>query len=184
MEKGALGDPREAVLDTLYAEATQVLSQTANQLHTLTERLREAHAFDVEAWRQRSEHDGRTREWTLERGGGTERDTGARPELEETLRRPAVQHLARQVLEAQEAERTRIAEELHDGPAQALANAAFQVEIIDRSLRDDPVAATVELQVLRRLMDRELDRGDHFDPDAGHDRPARDRPRGEDMTCR
>lgn len=66
MEKGALGDPREAVLDTLYAEAKQVLSQTANQLHTLTERLREAHAFDVEAWQQRSEHDGSTREGTVE----------------------------------------------------------------------------------------------------------------------
>ena len=43
-----------------------------------------------------------------------------------------------QILEAQEAERAQVAEELHDGPAQALSNAAFQVEIIDRALRSDP----------------------------------------------
>lgn len=66
--------------------------------------------------------------------------------------------LASNVLEAQEEERTRIAEEIHDGPAQGLANASFQVEVIDRTLRDDPVAAATEVDALRTLLARELDR--------------------------
>ena len=40
--------------------------------------------------------------------------------------------LAMRVLEAQEAQRRRLAQEIHDGPAQALSNAIFQVEYIER----------------------------------------------------
>ena len=36
------------------------------------------------------------------------------------------------IVEAQEAERSRLAQEIHDGPAQALTNAIFQVEYIER----------------------------------------------------
>ena len=38
------------------------------------------------------------------------------------------------VIAAQEAERQRLAEEVHDGPAQVLTNAIFQVEYLDRVL--------------------------------------------------
>ena len=48
---------------------------------------------------------------------------------------------AMRIVEAQEAERSRLAQEVHDGPAQALANAIFQVEYIERVLDRDPALA-------------------------------------------
>ncbi len=68
-------------------------------------------------------------------------------------------HAARQarLLEAQEAERARLAQEIHDGPAQALSNAIFQVELVERALDKDPELARVELKALRKFMHRELD---------------------------
>jgi two-component system sensor histidine kinase DegS len=65
--------------------------------------------------------------------------------------------MAMALLAAQEQERSRLAEELHDGPAQALANAIFQTDIVDRTVRDDPAAAVAEIQALRQLLERELD---------------------------
>lgn len=61
------------------------------------------------------------------------------------------------LLEAQEAERARLAQEIHDGPAQALSNAIFQVEIVERALDKDPQLARAELKKLREFMRRELD---------------------------
>jgi two-component system sensor histidine kinase DegS len=60
------------------------------------------------------------------------------------------------IVEAQEAERTRLAREVHDGPAQALSNATFQVEIVERNLARDPALAAAELRLLRDLLRREL----------------------------
>ena len=45
--------------------------------------------------------------------------------------------LQMRIVEAQEGERVRIAQEIHDGPAQALSNAIFQVEFIDRVFDSD-----------------------------------------------
>ncbi len=42
------------------------------------------------------------------------------------------QRMALALLAAHEQERSRLAEELHDGPAQALANAIFQTELVAR----------------------------------------------------
>jgi len=61
------------------------------------------------------------------------------------------------LLAAHEQERSRLAEELHDGPAQALANAIFQTEIVDRAVRNDPESARAELLALRQMLERELD---------------------------
>lgn len=61
------------------------------------------------------------------------------------------------LLEAQEQERSRLAEELHDGPAQAFANAIFQTEILEHAVRDDPPTARAELATLRQILERELD---------------------------
>ena len=58
--------------------------------------------------------------------------------------------------EAQEAERSRLAQEIHDGPAQALSNAIFQVEYIERVIDSDPLLARTELRYLRELLRREL----------------------------
>lgn len=60
------------------------------------------------------------------------------------------------IVEAQEAERARLAREVHDGPAQALSNAIFQVEHIERLLGDDVKLARTELHFLRELLRREL----------------------------
>ena len=60
------------------------------------------------------------------------------------------------IVEAQEAERSRLAQEVHDGPAQALSNAIFQVEYIERVIDSDPQATRTELRFLRELLRREL----------------------------
>ena len=60
------------------------------------------------------------------------------------------------IVEAQEAERARLAQEVHDGPAQALSNAIFQVEYIERVLDHDVRLARTELRFLRELLRREL----------------------------
>jgi two-component system sensor histidine kinase DegS len=66
---------------------------------------------------------------------------------------PAVQM---RIVEAQEAERARLAQEIHDGPAQALANAIFQVEFVERVVDREPGMARHELRFLRELLRREL----------------------------
>ena len=60
------------------------------------------------------------------------------------------------IMEAQEAERSRLAQEIHDGPTQALSNAIFQVEYIERVIADDTSLARTELELLRELLRREL----------------------------
>ncbi|HET7028592.1 MAG TPA: sensor histidine kinase [Candidatus Limnocylindrales bacterium] len=60
------------------------------------------------------------------------------------------------IVEAQEAERSRLAQEVHDGPARALSNAIFQAEYIERVLESDPPQARAELQQLRDALRREL----------------------------
>jgi len=64
--------------------------------------------------------------------------------------------LKMRIMEAQEAERSRLGQEIHDGPAQALANAIFQVEYIERVLDTDVRQAHSELGLLRELLRREL----------------------------
>jgi two-component system sensor histidine kinase DegS len=61
------------------------------------------------------------------------------------------------LLSAHEQERSRLAEELHDGPAQALANAIFQSQLVERALREEPQVAATELVALRTMLERELD---------------------------
>lgn len=63
---------------------------------------------------------------------------------------------AMRVVEAQEAERSRMAQEIHDGPAQGLANAIFQSEVIERVAATDPAALPNETRQLRELLRREL----------------------------
>jgi len=60
------------------------------------------------------------------------------------------------IVQAQEAERSRLAQEVHDGPAQTLSNAIFQVEYIERVLGEDVRMAASELHFLREILRREL----------------------------
>ncbi len=62
------------------------------------------------------------------------------------------------MLEAQEQERIRLAEELHDGPAQTLSNAVFRVRIVERAMRSDPALANAELATLGTVLERETER--------------------------
>jgi two-component system sensor histidine kinase DegS len=52
-------------------------------------------------------------------------------------------------LEAQEEERRRLAREIHDGPAQVLANATFQVEFCQRLVERDPSRLPAEMEKLK-----------------------------------
>jgi two-component system sensor histidine kinase DegS len=61
------------------------------------------------------------------------------------------------IVQAQEAERQRMAEDIHDGPAQVLTNAIFQVEYLDRVLPPDESSARAELAFLRDMLRGGLD---------------------------
>jgi two-component system, NarL family, sensor histidine kinase DegS len=50
-----------------------------------------------------------------------------------------------QIVEAQEGERRRLAREIHDGPAQVLANAIFEIQYCERLLERDPAVSKREL---------------------------------------
>jgi signal transduction histidine kinase len=69
---------------------------------------------------------------------------------------PSAADAQMRIVEAQEQERTRLAREVHDGPAQALSNAIFQVEVVQRLLDRDEYAARLELKQLREVLTREL----------------------------
>jgi two-component system sensor histidine kinase DegS len=56
------------------------------------------------------------------------------------------------VIEAQEAERQRLARQIHDGPAQSLTNLILQAEICERLFDTDPVQARMELGNLKNTV--------------------------------
>ncbi len=76
-------------------------------------------------------------------GIGRRTEQGALAEAKESVDR-AIDDLALVVLEAQERERARLADELHDGPAQALSNLITQCEIIERQPAGVPIEVTLE----------------------------------------
>ncbi len=80
--------------------------------------------------------------------------TAARPA--ERPGRPTPADIQRRIVEAQESERSRLAREIHDGPAQALSNAILQIEVVERLMGRDPALAGAELRLLRDTLRREL----------------------------
>jgi signal transduction histidine kinase len=93
---------------------------------------------------------GLERTWLfLERGDASLLADPAAPDLEADLQM--------RIVEAREAERTILAREVHDGPAQALANAIFGIEYIEKILERDRAGARMELRFLRERLRRELD---------------------------
>ena len=68
----------------------------------------------------------------------------------------AGEDVAMRIVEAQEAERARLAQDIHDGPIQALSNAIFQADYAERMSAADPAIAS-EIRSLRDLLRRELD---------------------------
>jgi two-component system sensor histidine kinase DegS len=84
--------------------------------------------------------------------------TAAEPTLDTTDESPAATAL--RIIQAQEQERQRLAEEIHDGPAQVLTNAIFQVEYLDRVVAGSGTGARsatssqarTELALLRSML--------------------------------
>ena len=60
--------------------------------------------------------------------------------------------LSAAIIKAQEDERFRVSREIHDGPAQDVANLMFQTSVCERMIDIDPFAAKENLQELRRQM--------------------------------
>jgi two-component system sensor histidine kinase DegS len=56
------------------------------------------------------------------------------------------------IINAQEGERQRLANQLHDGPAQSLTNLILQAEICERLFDTDPVRARTELTELKQAV--------------------------------
>lgn len=64
--------------------------------------------------------------------------------------------LAPRIIQAQEEERRRVAREIHDGPAQSLANVVLRTEVCEKMLDIDKNAARRELQELRATVKNSL----------------------------
>ena len=64
--------------------------------------------------------------------------------------------LLKAVVETQEEERRRIARQVHDGPAQAMANVILQSEISERLFEVDHDRARAELSALRQMVNKTL----------------------------
>lgn len=153
MASGTEAEQRQARFDALYAEVKQSLSYAANQVRALTEQARQlkgvgdATGGDPAAM-ARLELTVRSleRDWLfLERAtipAGS--DAGAETELQ------------MRIMQAQEAERARLAQEVHDGPAQTLSNAVLQADVVGRLIERDPTEAHQELRKLRAILEREL----------------------------
>lgn len=155
-ESGPDGEPAAMTVEGPVAEARESLVEAVARLRAAADRIREAHAETLASPDAGGSDAARARQ-ALARLDVVARDVeGAIGYLDEGIHPRPSAAAAHQIIEAQEEERSRLAEELHDGPAQAFSNAALQVEIIDRALRADPEAARVELASLRRSLDREL----------------------------
>jgi signal transduction histidine kinase len=170
----------------LLAEAQSAVSSSANVLRDVRERYRMGHTEEVGRWEQLktqvAEQNGtaasetRRDEAMAAQTVGTERATLGRidlalkslenawlfldPDDASLVMDPedatSLADVQMRIVEAQEAERNRLAREVHDGPAQALSNAIFQIEVVDRLLDRDEGLARSELKGLRDMLTREL----------------------------
>ena len=64
--------------------------------------------------------------------------------------------LLQAIVDTQEEERKRIARQVHDGPAQAMANVVLQSEISERLFAVDPDRSRTELAALRQMVNKTL----------------------------
>lgn len=93
-----------------------------------------------------------------------ERQAGAAPRPGPAVEEPPApapprldeSRLLQAVVDTQEEERRRIARQVHDGPAQAMANVVLQAEISERLYDSDPARSRVELAALRQMVNRTL----------------------------
>ena len=64
---------------------------------------------------------------------------------------------SRDVMAAQEEMRREIARQMHDGPAQSIANIALQAQVVERLMTRDPLQAESELRELVTMVQRALE---------------------------
>ena len=62
------------------------------------------------------------------------------------------EHFQTAVNEAREDERRKLSREVHDGPAQVLANAIYAVQVVEQLVKRDPSAVEEELKRVRELL--------------------------------
>jgi two-component system sensor histidine kinase DegS len=163
----ASADARVSRFEGLQAEASAAVAYCANTLRMVRDQYRSGYA---ELQGQRAEGTGQLADELAIRRAMLTRLEVAEQTLghvwlflehgDASLTGPDVQStphdIAMRIVEAQEAERSRLAQEIHDGPAQALTNAIFQVDYIERIGPTDTTAATTELRALRDMLRREL----------------------------
>ena len=73
-------------------------------------------------------------------------------ELSQTQNLEQRQEIGLRVIRAQEEERRRVAREIHDGPAQTLANIVLRLEIAEKLLELDPSRVRAEIKDLKNLV--------------------------------
>lgn len=167
MDTGTLGTTRPLNIEALASEAVQTAAAAAARLHELAGLLRAGYenaltdaSISPAAGTSSSElATGRQLLNRLELAERGIRDAAAliepvNPDMPITAENSG-QRLA--MLAAQEEERARLANELHDGPAQALANLIFQTEVVERSVQVDAESGEAELHALRQMLQTELD---------------------------
>jgi len=175
-------DGHDNRFDGLHAEAKAVLGRSANELRAVRDRYREAYHEELGRWQAARDvpdaispdasarADDEATELGLHQSELSKLELAQRS-LEnmwlflergdasligEPVEATFPGDLQMRIVEAQEAERGRLAQEVHDGPAQALSNAIFQVEYIERVMDQDVRMARTELRFLRDLLRREL----------------------------
>ncbi|WP_139491149.1 sensor histidine kinase [Brevibacillus dissolubilis] len=80
--------------------------------------------------------------------------TGDLSQVEDALA-TAKQHqlLGLKIIQAQEEERKRVARDIHDGPAQSMANVVLRTEIVEKMLKNDRIMeAQIELHELKEMV--------------------------------
>jgi Signal transduction histidine kinase len=74
-----------------------------------------------------------------------------------TLREHAHERFAEQIVAAQEAERQRLARDIHDGISQRLVSLSYHLDATSQALNEDPVFAGRQLATARELTDAALE---------------------------
>jgi two-component system sensor histidine kinase DegS len=154
----------------LYREQLEEWVRTRSHLEGQQSGVTEAGNVAVE--RLRTRHDAQGRELAITQARLKRLEVAARqlelvssylanpdPNVDEPILTDAEASAAvpLRIIQAQEGERQRLAEIVHDGPAQVLTNAIFQVEYLDRVIDDAPRTAHDELSFLRTMLRDGLD---------------------------
>ncbi len=142
---------RLAALSRTGGSDPQALDEARLQLLTLTQRaaLMEGQVQVLEGKQKTLK---RFHEFVTQLLPILETQPGAQPAQAEGAAPPS-----RALLAAQEDMRREIARQMHDGPAQSIANIALQAQVVQHLLERDPAQAKSELGRLREMVQHALD---------------------------